>query len=190
MFLKNLLISLSLALLLSGCFENPKGKLRVAADLAEATIYVDGEKKAVTSSDKSYTDLLLPEGEYTIEIKKVPGDGWIYAGKKNIFVGENTSAKLDFKLEKTPEHPPLRTFIGHENIVQSVAFSPNGKYALSGSSDNTVKLWDVTSGREVRTFVGTNYSIYSIAFSPDGKYVLSGSSDDTIKLWEVARASE
>ena len=37
--------------------------------------------------------------------------------------------------------------IGHSNIIQSVAFSPNGKQALSGGLDNTIKLWDVNSGR-------------------------------------------
>ena len=42
--------------------------------------------------------------------------------------------------------------LGHSDYVNSVAFSPDGKYALSGSRDNTLKLWDVATGREIRTF--------------------------------------
>jgi WD40 repeat protein len=66
-----------------------------------------------------------------------------------------------------------------------VAFSPDGKHALTGSSDKTAKLWDVATGAEVRTFSGHTGTMASVAFSSDGKYVLTGSWDGTAKLWDT-----
>ena len=68
----------------------------------------------------------------------------------------------------------------------SVAFSPDGKHVLSGSMDNTIKLWDVASGQLLRTFEGHSDGVSSVAFSPDGRQVLSGSLDNTVKLWDAA----
>jgi len=82
--------------------------------------------------------------------------------------------------------------LGHSSYVNSVAFSPDGKYALSGSNDNTLKLWDISSGREIRTFKGHSSYVNSVAFSPDGKYALSGSMsmDKNLKLWEISSGRE
>ena len=98
-----------------------------------------------------------------------------------------------FKLKGMVSNRCLRTFKGHTGYVNSVCFSPDGKYALSGSDDNTLKLWDVTSGRCLRTFKGHEHSsldfarnsVHSVSFSPDGRFALSGSWDKTMKLWDV-----
>ncbi|CAI2716970.1 caspase family protein [Nitrospina watsonii] len=86
----------------------------------------------------------------------------------------------------------IRTFTGHTGAgaVTSVAFSPDGRYALSGSWDATLKLWEIATGKEVRTFTGHTYLVTSVAFSPDGRYALSGSVDYTLKLWEVETGKE
>ncbi|MBI1810960.1 MAG: WD40 repeat domain-containing protein [Nitrospirae bacterium] len=85
------------------------------------------------------------------------------------------------------EKPEIFVQMGHTKRVNSVAFSPDGKYALSGSWDKTLKLWEIASGREVRTFYGTE-KVTSIAVSPNGKYVISGDEDrgKNLKLWDMA----
>jgi WD40 repeat protein len=83
----------------------------------------------------------------------------------------------------------IRTF-RHADWVWALAFSPEGRTALSGSYDRTLKLWDVATGKEVRTFAGHTSMVWSVAFSPDGRTALSGSHDETLKLWDVATGSE
>ena len=80
--------------------------------------------------------------------------------------------------------------LGHFDLIDSIAFSPDGKYIASGSSDGTVKLWDGESGRDIYNFYGHNESVYSVAFSPDGKQLVSGSEDETVKLWDAATGKE
>ncbi|MDI6790330.1 MAG: caspase family protein [Thermodesulfobacteriota bacterium] len=79
---------------------------------------------------------------------------------------------------------------GHHE-VSSVAFSPDGKQIISGGNmKNSLKLWDIATGREIRAFIGDADTIYSVAFSPDGRYVLSGSANHTMKLWDLTTAKE
>jgi len=88
------------------------------------------------------------------------------------------------------ERPEIFIQTGHPNGAESVAFSPDGRYVLSGSGDNTLKLWDVSTGREIRTFVGHKRSVTSVDVSSDGKYALSGSLDYTVRLWDVTTGKE
>ncbi len=95
--------------------------------------------------------------------------------------------------DKTLKFLGLRSFTKHTSFVYSVAFSPDGRFVLSGSGDNTkgeLKLWDVATGKELRTFSGHTGSVRSVAFSPDGRFALSGAEDKTLKLWEVASGTE
>ena len=77
------------------------------------------------------------------------------------------------------------TLIGHERSVQSVSFSPDGQTIVSGSSDNTIRLWDVGTGKHLRTLTGHKGPVYSVSFSPDGQILASGSWDCNIRLWDA-----
>ncbi len=89
------------------------------------------------------------------------------------------------KEKNSVEYPQVFVQFGHTAPVESVAFSPDGKYIISGSQDNTIRLWDVLTGKEIRVFKGHYDDVTSVAFSPDRKFVLSGSQDNTIRLWDV-----
>jgi WD40 repeat protein len=78
-----------------------------------------------------------------------------------------------------------RAFQKHTNWVMSLAFSPDGKFALSGSIDNSLILWDVESRRALRTLIRHTDRVPSVAFSPDGKTALSASLDNSLILWDV-----
>jgi hypothetical protein len=81
--------------------------------------------------------------------------------------------------------PLIHTFTEHSGMVQSAAFSPDGRSILSGSWDNTLKLWEVGTNRKLLTFVEHTGWVHSIAFSPDGRTALSGSADKSVILWDV-----
>jgi WD40 repeat protein len=70
--------------------------------------------------------------------------------------------------------------------VWSVAFSPDGKRVVSGSSDCTVRIWDAGTGKLVAgPFEGHTNFVWSVAFSPDGQRVVSGSHDHTVRIWDA-----
>jgi WD40 repeat protein len=69
--------------------------------------------------------------------------------------------------------------------VQSVAFSPDGQFIVSGSNDKTVRLWDLNGNQIGQPFIGHNWWVRSVAFSPDGQFIVSGSNDETVRLWDL-----
>ncbi|HEY9872611.1 MAG TPA: hypothetical protein V6D12_04215, partial [Candidatus Obscuribacterales bacterium] len=76
---------------------------------------------------------------------------------------------------------PKTTLSGHSDDVNSVAFSPDGKSLASASNDNTIKIWNVATGKLNYTLTKHSDDVNSVAFSPDGKSLASGSNDNTIK---------
>ncbi|MCK4579496.1 MAG: DUF2380 domain-containing protein [Candidatus Marinimicrobia bacterium] len=107
---------------------------------------------------------------------------------KNLKLWEIASGRLVWTFKGHTELLVAVTSKGHTSSVYTVAFSPDGGYALSGSGDKTLKLWEIASGQLVRTFLGHFGWIESVAFSPDGRLALSGGrgGDKTLKLWEIA----
>ncbi|MDX2263603.1 MAG: TIR domain-containing protein [Hyphomicrobiales bacterium] len=84
----------------------------------------------------------------------------------------------------------IRTLTGHGVAVNAAAFSPEGKTIVSGSEDNTLKLWDAQTGREIRTLRWHGNWVRAAAFSPDGKTIVSASDDKTLKLWDAQTGRE
>ena len=71
-------------------------------------------------------------------------------------------------------------------MVESVAYSPDGKTLASGSVDGTIRLWNAVTGQHKQTLEGLTGPVFSVAYSPDGSTLAVGGLDDTIRLWERA----
>jgi WD40 repeat protein len=84
----------------------------------------------------------------------------------------------------------IRTLTGHEGHVAAVAVLPNGRGALTGSSDHTARLWNLESGQELQRFAGHTDWVVAVAVLPDGKRAITGSLDRTARLWDVESGQE
>ena len=78
----------------------------------------------------------------------------------------------------------LRTFNDSDD-VEAIAMSPDGSTLISGSSDDTIKVWNLTNGQLQRTLVGHTHTVTALAISLNGQIIASGSYDGTIKLWDL-----
>jgi|GEM_PF-3185588 len=86
------------------------------------------------------------------------------------------------------EIKPLRVLEGHTDYVFSVAFSPDGKYLASGSSDETARLWRTANGSLAKIIEDHAWYVWSVAFSPDNKLMATASEDETARLWTLPAA--
>jgi len=78
-----------------------------------------------------------------------------------------------------------RRLTGHSHFVQDVVISSDAQFALSGSWDNTLRLWEINKGVTTKRFVGHDKEVLSVAFSADNRQIVSSSRDRTIKLWNT-----
>lgn len=84
----------------------------------------------------------------------------------------------------TSKHPKAR-MTGHQQLVNHVYFSPDGRWIASASFDKSVKLWNGFTGEFIATFRGHVGPVYQISWSADSRLLLSGSKDSTLKIWDM-----
>jgi WD40 repeat protein len=74
---------------------------------------------------------------------------------------------------------------GHTGPVRSISLCPDERLIVSGSSDSTVRVWEVATGQQVRVLEGHTRNVRNVAWSRDGQYIVSGSFDRTVRVWEA-----
>ncbi len=85
----------------------------------------------------------------------------------------------------------IMTLRGHESRVDSTAVSPDGKRIVSGSADNTIKIWDAVRGAELLTIQRVDGNdVTCVAVSPDDRRIASGDDSGQIKVWDAASGKE
>jgi choice-of-anchor C domain-containing protein len=97
---------------------------------------------------------------------------------------EEPGKDFTVRLWDLDSHREVRRFEGHSHIVWCLAFSPDGRFALSGSMDHSMRLWNVANGKEVRRFPH-DARVMGVCFSPDGKWGLSSTGGEDIVLWDL-----
>ena len=90
------------------------------------------------------------------------------------------------KAKRAERMKPLRTFHGHTDFVRSVVVSPDGTVVVSGSEDNTVRVWRMADGEELQTLEGHEAYVNTVAMTSNGIFIVSGSDDNTVRVWRLA----
>ncbi|MEG4489742.1 nSTAND1 domain-containing NTPase, partial [Microcoleus sp. D3_18_C4] len=150
-------------------------------------------KQTLADKEKALTESILREQSARVSnlLPVQPLDGLVLAiqsmglnldqlGEEKILAPVQGSLNEAMKMARVPI-----TLGEHEDFVRSVAFSPDGKLIVSGSNDNTVRLWDTKGNPVTQPFQGHEDFVRSVAFSPDGKLIVSGSHDKTVRLWDI-----
>jgi WD40 repeat protein len=75
---------------------------------------------------------------------------------------------------------------GHDDVIWALAFSPDGKWLISGSFDKTAIVWDVTSHKQLLRLSGHTKAVKAVAFTGDGERAVTGSGDETLRLWSAS----
>lgn len=90
------------------------------------------------------------------------------------------------KLLRSFQMPPRAHHYTDGDGVSAIAYSPDGRFLISGNDYSTALLmWDTSGGMLVRTFEGHSHGIAAVAFTPDGRKAISASYDGTIKIWRI-----
>lgn len=86
--------------------------------------------------------------------------------------------------------PKFKSLDGHDGPVRTVAFSKDGSRIISGSQDNTIRLWDSEGGQLLKSFRGHDGAVRTVAFAESDQVILSGSHDNSIRKWNISEYEE
>ena len=130
----------------------------------------------VRLTDSTSIATFSPDGEYVILTNCI---------KHNILQNctQSTLDELEIATGKEIIH------VTHEGDVKSVAFSPDGKHAISEGSDGTARVWETATGKEIAHITHTSV-VGNFALSPDGQYVISAFEDGSARVWELVTGKE
>uniref|UniRef100_A0AAV1UU78 NLE domain-containing protein n=1 Tax=Peronospora matthiolae TaxID=2874970 RepID=A0AAV1UU78_9STRA len=98
------------------------------------------------------------------------------------------SGSDDFTLffwEPSESKKPLARLTGHQQPVNHLSFSPDGRYFASASFDKKVKIWNGHTGKFIATLTGHVGAVYQVCWSSDTRLIVTASKDSTVKVWEL-----
>jgi len=115
------------------------------------------------------------------------------SGNERLNPGSDVPVDCAVRLWDVEKVSVIRLFEGHRNSVESVAFSPDGKFVVSGSRDKSIRVWELSTGKELRQIdlegLGHRYGligeIRQVACTTDGKFIAACAGDRTIRFWRM-----
>ncbi len=161
-----------------------EGSLVIEVEDPSVSVTLDGQDVTITGA--GIHELRLRPGTHRFVATK---DGQPLRDEI-VTVARGGKQVVKVRLERNdgpPASGAVRSFPGHNNTVWSVAITPDGQRIVSGSADNSARVWDMSSGKELIRFEGHQGCVFSVAISPDGRQVLSGSGDMDARNFDKGR---
>jgi WD40 repeat protein len=155
---------------------------------------VDGESVVAFSPSLGLhlRDFLSGESRRKLTLPASPGDRDGYSSMQPLVFGPRD--ELMFCVPGNENRIfaiPLRDggirgpWVGHEGQVTALASNPDGQLLVSGGDDQTLRIWEVASGRELAYWNAHDAKVTALAFHPNGKTFCSGDADGVVKLWDL-----
>ena len=205
------MVSTVAALALGGLFVAQFYNTRLAA--ANAQLQVTSDQLAIANVELSDSSAKLKKALEEAQFQRTQTRRYLYVSQFTLAEKAQQEGRIGRVMQllrsvipENPDQEDLRGFEwyhmwrlhhgeqsrlrGHTEAVTALAFSPDDRLLASGSADQTVKLWDAVTGKEVRSMRGHEKSVTCLAFSPDGKRLASGGADSTVKIWNTATGKE
>jgi hypothetical protein len=143
---------------------------------------VDSQKTARIWDAKADAPPVTLEGRGTL----LPTSAAFSAdGKRVVMASGDTSDLVSARIWNAETGKSVQALSGHEAAVETAAFSPDGKWVLTGAADNTARVWDSATGQPVSVLKGHEAGVTIALFSPDGARILTGS-ERTVRIWDAA----
>lgn len=166
------------------CIQTLKSHAHWVNHLAISTDYVLRKGGYDHTTNKALSKGIDPE---TLRAKAL--EQYEKVAKLNGQISERlVTASDDFTMylwEPLKSSKPVCRMTGHQKLVNHVSFSPDGRYIVSSSFDNSVKVWDGIKGVFIGTLRGHVAPVYQTAWSADNRLLVSCSKDTTLKVWDI-----
>ena len=154
----------------------------LAEALEDARLAKDGAAwRALGDARMAQENYATAKEAYEKALERMPGDPLVL---RNLALASKNTRECSGRVE-FPWWHCVRAFEGHQWVVTAVAVTPDGRFAVSGSWDKTLRLWELATGGCLRTFRGHTSYVETVAVTPDGRFAVSGSKDKALRLWEL-----
>ena len=163
-------------------------------DVYSAAFSPDGKRIVTVSQGVAYIWDTATGNEIAVLRQRVGGlrsavyspDGKHIVTASAGFVGITSSPDTTARIWNAETGKEIAVLRGHDDLVTSAAFSPDGSHIVTASEDKTAHIWDAATGKVIAVLSGHEGAVYSAVFSPDGKRIVTASGDHTARIWDAA----